>query len=241
MAIAPATPFASAALDAWFTDPVMYQDRVDRLLHELRPYLNAPDREVRDRAFRLLATAAQAARDNWLLHVPRESTAAPPVGEPDMSRARAAALVARGIAEQLYFASGAFDERLGTVQQTADQSRLNTFARAALPVLQACGQVTEPQVTQPVVETLVYLASVYQREALLSIAAVIPARGAYVTDPQAAETVMPYLRLLLAERRELVLFDGEGIGAFRHLLQAFAAAGNPNALELAYTFADVFR
>ncbi len=241
LAILPRTLFASAALDDWFTDPAMYQDRVERLLHELRPYLNAPNGEGRDNAFRLVATAAQAAGDIWLALVPQESTAAAPIGEPDMARVRAAALVAHGIAEQLYFASGAFDEQPGIAQQPTERGEPETFARQALPVLQLCSQVTEPQVTQPVVETFIHLASVLQREALLAITAAIPARGAYVTDPHAAQTVMPYLRRLLAEQRDLVLFDEEGIGALRHLLQAFAGAGNPDALELAYTFADVFR
>jgi hypothetical protein len=101
--------------------------------------------------------------------------------------------------------------------------------------------VIEPQVTQPVVETLIHLAGVLQREALLAIAAAIPARGTYVTDPHAAGTLMPYLRRVLAEQRDLVLFNDEGIAALRHLLQAFAGAGNPDGLALAYTFADVFR
>lgn len=241
LAIVPRTPFASAALDGWFTDPVMHQGRVDRLLHELRPYLNAPNGEGRDNAFRLLATAAQAVSDTWLAHVTQESTAAAPIGEPDLAQVRAAALVAHGITDQLNFASGAFDYQPGIAQQPAERGEPETFARQALPILQLCGQVTEPQVTQPVVETLVHLAGVLQREALLAVAAAIPARGAYVTDPHAAQTVMPYLRRLLAEQRDLVLFDEEGIGALRHLLQAFAGAGNPDALELAYTFADVFR
>lgn len=241
LATVPRTPFATAALDDWFSDPITHQERAERLLHELRPYLNTPSGEVRDEAFRLLTAAAQAARDTWLAHVPPESTAAPPIDAPEMTRIRAAALLAHGIAEQLHFASGAFDDQPGIAHQAAERGEPETFARQAMPVLQLCGQVTEPQVTQPVVETLIHLAGVLQREALLAIAAAIPARGAYVTDPHAAATVTTYLRLLLAEQRDVVLFNEEGIAALRHLLQAFAGAGNPDALELAYTFADVFR
>jgi len=240
LATVPHTPFASAALDDWFIDPVTHQDRVERLLHELRPYLNPPNGKGQDHAFHLLAAAARAAGDTWLAHLPSGS-AVTPVSEPAATRVRASGLVAHGIAEQLYFASGAFDVQPGIAQQAAERGDAETFARQALPVLQLCGQVTEPQVTQPVVETLVHLAGVLQREALLAIAAAIPVRGAYVTDLHAAGTVMPYLRRLLAEQRDLVLFDEEGIAALRHLLQAFAGAGNPDALELAYTFGDVFR
>lgn len=241
LATVPGTPFAAAALDDWFRDPITHQDRAERLLHDLQPYLNPPNGEGRDKAFRLLAAAAQAVRDTWLADTLQEFTAAPPTAEPEMARIRAAALVAHGIAEQLYFASGAFDDQPGIAQPPAERGDPETFARQALPILQLCSQVIEPQITQPVVETLTHLAGVLQREALLAIAAAIPARGAYVTDPHAAGTVMPYLRRLLAEQRDLVLFNEEGIAAFRHLLQAFAGAGNPDALELAYTFADVFR
>jgi hypothetical protein len=241
LATVPRTPFATAALDGWFSDPVTHQDRVEQLLHELRPFLNPPNGEGRENAFRLLAAAAQTVTDTWLAHMPQEFTTAPPIAEPEMAPIRAAALVAHGIAEQLSFASGAFDDQPGIAQPPAERGDPGTFARQALPILQLCGRVIEPQVTQPVVETLIHLAGVLQREALLAIAAAIPARGAYVTDPHAAGTVMPYLRRLLAEQRDLVLFNEEGIAALRHLLQAFAGAGNPDALELAYTFADVFR
>ena len=241
LATVPHTPFAIAALDDWFRDPITHQDRAERLLHDLQQYLNPPTGEGRDNAFRLLASAAQAARDTWLAHMPQEFTAAPPTAEAEMARIRAAALVAHGIAEQLYFASGAFDDQPGISQPPAERGDLATFARKALPILQLCSQVLEPQITQPVVETLIHIAGVLQRQALLAIAAAIPARGTYVTDPHAAGTVMPYLRRLLAEQRDLVLFNPEGIAALRHLLQAFAGAGDPDALALAYTFADVFR
>ena len=45
----------------------------------------------------------------------------------------------------------------------------------------------------------------------------------------------------LAEERALVLHDGDGLAAFGHLLQTFAAAGSEEALSLAHSFADVFR
>jgi hypothetical protein len=240
LATVASTPFAAVTLDDWFRDPITHQDRVERLLHELQPYLNPPNDEGRDNAFRLLAAAAGAVRDVWLANMPQEDTAAPPAPEPEIARTHAAALVARGIAEQFYFASGAFDDQPGIAQPPAERGDPGTFTTGAADSA-AVRPVIEPQVTQPVVETLIHIAGVLEREALLAIAAAIPARGAYVTDPHAEGTVMPYLRRLLAEQRELVLFNPEGIAALRHLLQAFAGAGNPDALALAYTFADVFR
>jgi hypothetical protein len=76
---------------------------------------------------------------------------------------------------------------------------------------------------------------------LLAVAAAVPERNRYATDPIAGRVVLPYLQRLLAEQRALVLRDPDGLSAFRHLLQTFAAAGNEQALALAYSFADVFR
>jgi hypothetical protein len=50
--------------------------------------------------------------------------------------------------------------------------------------------------------------------------------------------IIPYLERLLTEHRQLVLFDDNGVAAFRHLLATFAPAGNQAALTLAYTFVD---
>lgn len=235
------TPFASNALADWFGDPITYEDRVQRLLHQLRSYLNRPDGEGQENAFRLLTAAAQAAADTWTALVAQASGGAEPLSEPETAQARAATLVAYGIAQQLYFASGTFDERRAGQREPEERGEPETFARRALPVLQVCAQVTEPQVTHYVVETLIHIAEVFQRETLLAVAAAIPERGGYVTDPLAAKAVLPYLRRLVAEHRNLVLFDEEGTSAFRHLLQALAGAGDPDALGMAYTFADVFR
>ena len=95
--------------------------------------------------------------------------------------------------------------------------------------------------TQPVVQALINLAKTRPAEALQAIAEAIPESGPYVADPLAAHIVCPYLTRLLAEDRGLVLGTETGLTAFRKLLQAFAGAGDPAALALAYAFSDSFR
>jgi hypothetical protein len=239
LAVVPQTPFATTTLTNWFNDPIANQDRVASLLHDLRPYLNNRVGAGQDNAFRLLGAAAKAAAATWVYI--RGRTALEEVDEPAQSRAREAALVARDIAQQLYFASGAFDDQPGAAKAPEAPVDLDAFARNALPILQLCGQVSEPRITQDVVQTLIHLTKVLGRSALMAVAAAVPARGAYLKDPHAAATIVAYLHLLLAEHRDLVLGDNDGIDAFRHLLQAFAGAGDADALSLAYTFGDVFR
>jgi len=92
-----------------------------------------------------------------------------------------------------------------------------------------------------VVETLVFLSSVDKRRGLQALADAVAANEGYAYDSLAAGVVIPHLTRLLAEERALVLYDEDGVTAFRKLLSAFAGAGNEQALELAFTFSDVFR
>jgi hypothetical protein len=88
---------------------------------------------------------------------------------------------------------------------------------------------------------MIFLAPLDEARALAAIADVVPTGGSYAGDSLAGADVIPYLERLLAENRSLVLHDADGVAAFRHLLATFAAAGDEDALALAYSFADVFR
>jgi hypothetical protein len=129
--------------------------------------------------------------------------------------------------------AGVLEQAVEAAGQRATANGLpDTILDELLGCLNPSAVATASRAGRSLVETLIHIAGVLERQALLAIAA---------TDPHAAGTVMPYLRRLLAEQRDLVLFNEEGIAALQHLLQAFAGAGNPDALALAYTFADVFR
>jgi hypothetical protein len=232
LATVPRTPFASERLAGWFDDAITQHKTVGQVVPHLRDYLNLPDGRGQQAAFKLVGVAASAARDQW------HSIQA--YDEADrQALIDASARIAHAISQQIYFASGAFDDlSTATPQPRGD---LRQFATYALPVLQSCAEVEFPASTQEVVQTLIYLAPVSERQMLLAIARAVPQRGPYATDSLAASAVLPYLHRLLVEQRDLVLRDANGLTAFRHLLQTFAAAGNEEALALAYNFADVFR
>jgi hypothetical protein len=240
LAVDAGTLFALRRLDAWFATPLASPDRTQALLHHLRPFLNPAGGRGQPTAFGLLARAADAAKAAWQAPTTNGLTAGGHE-EDGQARARTAALLAHHLAQQLAFASGAMDQRSGTPGQQPQRGDLPTFATQALPLLRALGAIRHPQVTQPVAETLVHLSPVEPRTVLLALAEAVPERGSYTTDTIAAGLIMSYLTRLLAEHRDLVLGDDDGIAAFRHLLQAFAGAGHPEALAMAYTFSDVFR
>lgn len=237
LAAVPQTPFAAGLVGGWFRNAVVHHEQVCRLLHGLRQFLNNPDGLGQQAVFALLESAAVSARDHWqdMQGEQADGTA------PDADALAAAAEVAHGIAERVYFASGAFDERSGGTKEPAARGDSHRFADLAVPILRVCAEVPVPQCVQAAVQTLVHLAPLSEQRMLLAVAAAVPERSAYAADSLAGGVVLPYLQRLLAVRPALVLHDPDGLAAFRHLLQTFAAAGNEEALTLAYSFADVFR
>ena len=180
------------------------------------------------------ASAARLARDPATLSLPASNPT-----EFQLAEIQGAVLVCHEVAQQVYFASGAFD---GKCNPTAESAVPDAgFAHLAMPVLRTCAATHEPHCVHPAVETMVFLAPLDEASTLHAVADAVPADSSYAGDPLAGDVVVTYLQRLLTEQRPLVLFDAEGADAFRRLLATFAAAGNQEALSLAYTFADVFR
>jgi hypothetical protein len=231
-------PFSASRLSDWLARPLRNADRTETLIRQFRPYLNPVDGSGQEAAFSHLATVAHSAQTTW-----RAATTAQTVIGEHAARADAdkAARIAYQIAEHLNFASSANDEQHGANSKQAAQGSDTVFADYAFPLLRTLGSVQHPQVTQPVVQTLIRVGRTHPNEALLAVADAVPETGPYVADPLAASTICTYLTRLLAENRDLVLGTEPGIAAFRHLLHSFAGAGDASALALAYTFSDTFR
>ncbi len=229
--------FASGLVTAWFQDPLEQVENVTGAAHWLRyhGYLNLPDGHGQQAAFTLLHSAATVAAARWVENASlRTSTST--------SILTAAARVAGGIAQQVCFASGAFKPQpTAGVEDPGPRGDPGVFAGLATPVLQQCAAITEPKCTHSVVQTLIHLAPTAERQTLLLIADTVPADGPYHRDTLASGEVVPYLQRLVVEHPEVVLGDTMALTAFRHLLQTFAGAGHPEALALAYGFADIFR
>jgi hypothetical protein len=239
LAVTKGTPFAASSINQWFASAPQFGTESLRAIQRLRNYI-APqaEPELQARAFELLATAA----DEALVVLTRR--ASEQYNRADSSAAETAETedalrIMDGIADQIYFASGAFQKDHGGQGKLGPSHE--SFALRAVPVLSTCAHSGVAMVLHQVVETLIYLGPLNEKRALVAIAGAVGDNMSYAGESLAGNLVIPYLKRLLAEHRELVLFDDEGVAAFRHLLSAFATAGNESALEMAFTFADVFR
>lgn len=240
LAIRNEAPFATKTVRTWAaTAP--HSPEALRATSFVRNYL-APESEptVQDRAFDMVTKAAEACLQHWTTSLEKHASNTEP-SESDQDELKRSLGVLESVSHQLYFASGAFNDRRGDEEAMALGAGQERFADLAIPVLITCAGSKVAPIVHRVVETLVFLAPLDERRALLSITEAVASGGSYAYDPLSSDVVIPYLKRLVAENRHLVLFDDEGVAAFRKLLSAFASAGNEAALELAFTFSDVFR
>lgn len=240
------TPYALSTLDRWATESVKYGE-LRHAIPYVRNYL-APGAEpgLQQRAFGFVTTTATSALEHWTAAggAMAEASQLTPL---EMSELENAFRILDITADQIYFASGAYESKGGNSaedhvrQRAATESEIARFAELATPTLLICAASKAAPVIHHAVETLIYLAQVDEKRSLITLAEAVIANSNYAYDLLAGGVIIPYLTRLLAEQRDLVLFDVDGVAAFRTLLAAFAAAGNEDALVLAFTFADVFR
>lgn len=240
------TPLASAAVDRWAANAPSSRELL-QTMPMIRGYLAVgSDPAPRTRAFDVVRTAAGSALGRWS-DIQESVADGNELSDARRTEAQNALKVLASIATQLYFASGAYDEKRNAGMEAQPEEMLRAkadlarFADLAIPVLLTCSATKEAPIIHHVVETLVFLAPLDEKRGLIALTEAATASDGYAYDSLGGGAVVPYLKRLLAENRDLVLFDALGVVAFRRLLSAFAAAGNEEALVLAFTFADVFR
>lgn len=240
------TPYAHSTLSGWARGPAKHEE-LSRAIPFIREYLTpGAEPRLQQRAFAFVTTASTAALDHWVETDSAHGDAAE-FTSLQLSELKHVLHVLDTTADQIYFASGAFENTpCDAIDQGAQRvppspADMARFADLAIPTLLFCAASKAPPVIHRVVETLVFLAQSDEKRSLKALAEAVTANSAYAHDSLAGGRVIPYLNRLLAEQRDLVLFDEEGVTAFRTLLSAFAGAGNEDALVLAFTFADVFR
>ncbi|WP_431935956.1 hypothetical protein [Micromonospora sp. RP3T] len=238
LACVPQTPFAVRAIHRWCEQAPHHPTTAAAFVRHGRDYLKSHGKTEQKMAFRLLNLAAQSCLARWTAD-PAEHLSDADLTPEQLAQLRGAVEVTHEISQQIYFASDAFEHSQG--HESVPLTMLKDFAALAFPVLLTCTKLREAQTIHHAVETLVYLAGLDESRALRAVADAIPAKSSYNYDPQAGRLAADYLTRLLTEQRALILEDSHGVDAFRHLLQTFAAAGDQQALAMAYTFADIFR
>jgi hypothetical protein len=162
--------------------------------------------------------------------------------DPRVKMGREVAHIIDGIAAELYFASGIFDEK----QQRdthVDLSTRERLYREAAPVLDQLIEVPLPPITHHVLETLEGCVSFDPRGVFLRIGRTLRAgqAGGYHTDSLGAELFVRLMERYLAEHRTLLQQDVECRQVLIEVLDIFVRAGWPQARKLTYGLQDIFR
>lgn len=231
------TPYADAVVRTWLTHPVDHPNRTAQATARLRDVLNPADtalRPAQERAFQLLEQSVSQLRGAW---ADRERPGQPtPERQERMSHV---IKVADNIGQQLYFASGAYDDTKSPdcVTPKGDLRRFSTFA---LPLLEHLSAIGYPAITHHIAQTIDHLRPAQPRQALLIAAQAITNDPGYAREPLALDAVHLLIRHYLSDHRELVLSDPTCISRIRAMLEAFVRIGWDKAIELAEELDDLF-
>jgi hypothetical protein len=198
---------------------------------------------VRARAFLLLSALLDVAVPTY------EQAAAALAGrqaadesDPDLQRARAVAQLIDTIAAEVFFASGAFDERQSGERRVSREQR-ERFASEATDVLDKLADVPIPQVVHQVLETLEVLIDIDPGTVFRRIVRVIRTGepAGYQFDSLAADLFVRLIERYLAEHRTLLQRDVEARTQLVEILDVFVRAGWPQARRLTYGLHELFR
>jgi hypothetical protein len=162
--------------------------------------------------------------------------------DPQLKAARTAARIIDGIGSEVYFASGAFDERQGKESRTTLDQRERLY-REAGALLDILARVGFPSVTHHVLETLEVSVPFDPRGVFVRIGETVKAgqAGGYQLDSLGAALVVRLVERYLAEHRTLLQQDDECRVLLVEILDIFVQAGWPEARRLTYGLQDIFR
>ncbi|MEV0570314.1 hypothetical protein [Dactylosporangium sp. NPDC050588] len=238
LATTESTAFASRTIQTWLSSPANHPNRASRVCSWLRDYLNPADPtldQTQEQAFALLALPLEQAHAIW-----QQVTQATTADERLKQAASNVAVVAHHATQQLYFASGAFDDKKPATSRTA-RGKPNSFAERAVPLLEAYGHIHHPAVTHHIIQTLDHISAEQPKAVLIAAVRSAADDHAYAQEPLAVDAVLQLITRYLADHRDLVLGDPECTTAVRKLLETFIRAGWNQAIHMAERMDDMFR
>jgi hypothetical protein len=233
--------FAVELVGRWFAHPVEYPQIFKHAVYELRNLGMLDTSRQEAMVARTLALLRQAT-ESLVATVDEQASAV--VQERDVLRS--AVQLADAVVDQIYFASGALDDRrtasaIGDRQSRVARGDVKLFYELSMPLLERLVHVRYPSITHRIVETLAYLADYDPKRVFLAVHdAVTPAQG-YEYERMGVDLVIGLIKLYLADYRDILTSDEACLIALREILEAFVQVGWPSAVALAYEFPDAFR
>jgi hypothetical protein len=231
------TPYACSVVSAWLNQPVENPQRVMWTTMRLGELLNPAalsDRPAQERTFAILAPSLDQLRSVFL-EAERGTTSSDELRD----RYTNVVKIAENLARQLYFASGAFDQRNPSSPSTprGDQAR---FCALALPLLQGLSAIHYPAITQHIVQIADHVGAAQPKRLLLLAASAVTSDKAYARELMGLDAAMHLVRRYSADYRGLVLDDPQCTAAIRGLLESFVRLGWDKAIELAEVLDELF-
>jgi hypothetical protein len=162
-------------------------------------------------------------------------------------RIKRPSLLVDGIASQLYFASGAFDEKQSKGDKRLSEVQLKRFWEEAAPLFTALSSEPHPHTAHYVVQALNHLLPCAPNEIFLTASKSIctSAEAGFQFESLAVGDVVKLIQLAIADHRDIFQSVGgqesECLESLLKVLDLFIDAGWPEARELTNRLEEIYR
>lgn len=241
-------PTASAIVDAAADVPITYQNLVCRAVVSLRNTLTMPQKPEEQTSAndglrrRSIAYVARVASNS--AKVFRQLAEKSLLTETEREQFGDAAKLLRNIAEEIYFASLAYDEEHQDRKGKPDRQVRVRFYKEASSILRDLVAIGMAGSAHYVIETLrSYIDLVDPTELFLLIAEAVRARrkGGYQYEELAVKEIVAIVERYLADFRVIFMDSADCRAALRDVLDTFVEAGWPESHRLVYSLDTIFR
>ena len=250
-----AHPLSGELLDTLLADPLANAERLSQLELNLRDLLShgavdatdSREHAIRRRALDLYLRIVRGVKGQLReLERTHSETAFDAWPDADKENTKRLVQVLDYTAKEMYFASGAFDNR--GQNRRPGQGDLSTdkrkrFFEESAPIIDALSDLGFPSVAHNLLQTLESFIPFDPRRVFLSVGTIVRAAvdGGYQFEQMAADLVVRLVERYLAEYREMLQENPECRQALVELLDTFIRAGWHSARQLTYRLEDIFR
>jgi hypothetical protein len=235
--------------------PAEFIDETLRIVADLRDVMrhgpvkagNLEQDQVRHRAFALTQRVLQSTvADFRAVEASHDGIPLESWSEKEKEQTRALTHLVDTIGREIYFASGAFDDKRtgGNAAETVpnEEERLR-FLSDAGPILDDLADLGFPSLVHHLLKTLEFLVTVDPAGVFLRIGRIVHSGRAYgyQYESLAADLVVHLVERYLAEYRYVLREHEECRRVLLHVLDLFVEAGWPSARRLTYRMEEIFR
>ena len=164
----------------------------------------------------------------------------------EQERAQNLIQIADSIATELYFASGAFDDKRNSAKDSAASLGLSgkkRFLTEAYSILSDLSNLGFTSITHHLLETLIFLVDIDPKSIFLMVGQTIRSgrSGNYQYESLGVNLVVRFIEQFLAEYRYILRENEDCLKVLVEILDIFVEAGWPSARQLTYRMEEIFR